>query len=208
VKDRRRKPKPQREPKPLDDDLNELAAILDEHKLDQNAQGWFVVPWRDGWNAVMLAWESWRSLVDSRTDAELEIDIFLKNQLRLYQNPNASHGAMAGLAYERARELIEEHASALPTRHLLTALRCLQALLSNSHGGGHVYNTLLQLAFGKTEPDHLLEELVLEYRCRDAIGTTVVMQGNSLDRHRRAFTIAWKRGLYLAAYAIAPAWKS
>src|SRR5215813_6878381 len=38
-----------------DGELAELASVIAEYSLDNNAEGWFKPAWRDGWNAVELA---------------------------------------------------------------------------------------------------------------------------------------------------------
>lgn len=86
------------------------------------------------------------------------------------------------------------------------ALRCLQALVAKSDGGGEVYNAILIGPFSTVLPEDV-HNLVLEYRCRDSIGTTAELQNDANDRQRRAFSIAWKRGLYHAAYSLPPAVK-
>ena len=86
---------------------------------------------------------------------------------------------------------------------LATSARCIQLAISNSHGGGVVYNELLTQAFLAIEPA-LVEDLVLEYRCRDALGPNHNHQSERNERRRYAFTIAWRRGLYAAAYSIEP----
>jgi len=85
----------------------------------------------------------------------------------------------------------------------MAALRCLQVTISNSSGGGEAYNVILMRALTEL-PVNLVEAHVLEWRCYDAIGTTAFLQGDLYDRRRRAFKIAWERGLFLAAYAIMP----
>jgi len=57
----------------IDDDLAELASVLDEYRLDRNSDGWFTVPWRDGWNAVGLA----LALADGQDGADPKATMFL-----------------------------------------------------------------------------------------------------------------------------------
>jgi hypothetical protein len=74
-------------------------------------------------------------------------------------------------------------------------------LNAKSDGGGEVYNAILIRPFSRLLPE-LVEHLVLEHRCQDSIGVSAVLKGDTNDRLRRAFTTAWKRGLYQAAYAL------
>jgi hypothetical protein len=202
VKTPRRKPPKRKPAKRIDHELIELASVLDEHQLDNNARGWFIVPWRDGWNAMQLGLACFNSLLD-------EYNSFRENEIHKYlerlQRDDIKNGATVyfetGLFLER---IDTENVSSF----LYAALRCLQVLIANSSGGGVVYNEILRNAFSKTEPDHLFEELVLEHRCRDALGTTAVIQQDEYDPARRAFAIAWRRGLYHAAYSIKPTRRS
>jgi hypothetical protein len=91
-----------------------------------------------------------------------------------------------------------------PDRMLRASLRCLQVLIANSDGGGMVYNSILLGPFSGLTPS-TVADTVLQYRCRDSIGVFPMLQGDGNDRLRRAFSIAWKRGLYMAAYSLPPA---
>ena len=192
-----RRPKPIKEHKEVDEDLRELAEVLDEHRLDQDAAGWFVVPWHHGYNATSLAFACFKELQDGyQSKREEYITEFLRSCL--------VQVICIETDYERAAQLLERIDTDNVSPHLIAALRCLQVWIANSSGGGKAYNDILRRAFDKTEPSHLLEDVVLEWRCRDAIRTTSTMQHDSNDRARHAFTIAWKRGLFHAAYSIAP----
>ena len=200
----RRKPPKKTHPKQpskaeLDDELAELATMLDECRLDNNATGWFTVPWNEGWNAVGLAYAMWDSTLEESLVLDMAASDFLKELLEAHRlrKPQRLSGAET---YWQASELIK----GMPMKGSLYAtLRCLQVTISHSSGGGQVFNDLLFNAIRDEVPDQLHEELVLEYRCRDAIGTTSVLQGDAFDRQRRAFSLAWRRGLYLASYSLA-----
>lgn len=191
--------KPKRKPsEPVEDlDLRELAAVLYEHQLETNATGWFKMPWRNGWNAVEMA--RWLSLISLAG----EIPAFLE---RVSRNRDSS-----APSYWRASELIltMDH-NRKAANYTYAALRCYQVLASNSHGGGEVYNAILQRAFEKHSQidtgiaDQALGDVVMRYRMRDAILIDSDRTGDSLDRYRRAFETAWRRGLYHAAYSIRP----
>ncbi len=183
--------RPPRRPRAADHDgeLAELASALAEYSLDNNAHGWFRPSWRDGWNAVELATRAGVGFSHDEASTWLE---------EIYNRRNA-HPSV----YWTAQDLL---ASNISTKMIRAALRCLQALIANSHGGGEVYNAILVGPFSERLPEEVFD-LVLEYRCRDSIGTTAQLQGDTNDRQRRAFSIAWNRGLYLAAYSLPPAVK-
>jgi hypothetical protein len=164
--------------------MSELAAVLAEYALDNSAENWFKLPWRNGWNAVELA---------ARAAGDDE-DPWL---LLVCARRIADQGA-----YWNAQDQLST--TVTPSRMLRAALRCLQVLIANSSGGGAVYNDILRGPFEAQDPV-LVSDLVQEYRCRDSIGTTAVLQGDANDRLRKAFSIAWGRGLYMAAYSLPPA---
>lgn len=192
MKKPRRKPPKKVHPKQpkIDDDLAELASVLDEYRLERNSDGWFNVPWRDGWNAVGLA----MSLSDCQDKEDAGAQLFLKVTWENRRSDASVYWEAGDFLQTLGRDI-----------NVLTcaALRCLQVSVSNSSGGGEVYNAILTRALTEL-PVHLVEAHVLEWRCRDAIGTTAYLQGDLFDRRRRAFKIAWERGLFLAAYAIMP----
>lgn len=186
---RRKPPKRKVSTKPvIDEDLSELAAVIDQHRLDQNAEGWFEIPWRDGWNAVDLAYHAFERFAVGNSNHELTTILAnRKPSAELYWHANEEIANSNTLGWER---------------FTYAAWRCLQVLVSNSSGGGVVYNDILRRAFRDIDG---LEDIVLMHRMRDALGVPSVMDGGTMDRARRAFSIAWKRGLYHAAYSIRPA---
>jgi len=169
----------------LDPDLATLAAVIAEYALDNNAFGWFRAPWRNGKNAIELA----RLAAPKAPPFSKEIDNWLH---ACFPEPD-----LDPTHYEYAGILLNEATN--PFQH--AALRCMQVMLAHSDGGGHVYNIPLIGAFRTIEPV-LVEQLVMECRCRDAIGVGLQLQHDSNDRLRRAFKIAWERGLYLVAYSL------
>jgi len=176
---RRRPPKPV----PPDDEMAELAAVIAEHTLDNNAENWFRLPWRDGWNAVELA-------MTAATDADAD--------------PWLVHTCLKRMAGNDAYEVAQEFMAMTSSRMMRAALRCLQVLVAKSDGGGEIYNTILLRPFSLVLPE-TVAHLVMEYRCRDSIGVSPDLQGDGNDRLRRAFVTAWTRGLYLASYSLRPA---
>ena len=201
AKDPKRKGK-RRAPRvtPLDDELLELAGVLSEYQLDNNAYGWFRPPWRNGECAIGLA-----------AAAAYQTGIFDGNIETVYDETIIKalidEAPRDSMTYERAgelhRRLIQPKINTTTARLLAAALRCVQLKISNSHGGGMVYNEILIPAFLPIK-EQLVEGLVLDFRCLDALGTTRQLTNTNADRQRSAFTIAWKRGLYLAAYALKP----
>lgn len=184
----RRKPA---RPQPIDDELAELAQILDERRLEAGADGWFELPWRDGRNALGLALEQHQRRMEvPRADAGIEAAVILAEKLILADVRNAD-------TYHAATERLAEIPYTLNTAALRAALRCFQHVIMRS--SGELYNGILRNALSFDE------DLVLRWRCRDAIGVLPQLENDTDDRRRRAFVIAWKRGLFHAAYAIAPA---
>lgn len=187
----RKPPKRKRSERPqLDEDLSELAAVLDEHRLENNAEGWFKLPWRDGWNAADLAYATY-----------------------LHHSPGSSDAYLAEALARRVPSAplywtVTEKLTGMSTdggwRFIYAAFRCVQVLIANSSGGGEVYNDLLRRALRGLDDEHT-EAFVLHHRMRDALGVPSSMDGGTMDRARRAFAIAWRRGLYHAAYSIQPA---
>jgi hypothetical protein len=168
--------------------MAQLAAVIAEYTLDNNAANWFKLPWRDGWNAIELAERAADRTGDVTDDGWLHAVC----DCRL----------MGPDVYWIAQDRLSPVTT--PCGLLRAGLRCLQVMLAKSDGGGEVYNAILLGAFSSRSPE-IMMDLVLEYRCRDSIGTTAVLCGDRNDRLRRAFTTAWKRGLYLAAYSLPPA---
>lgn len=177
-----------------DSELDELASVLIEHTLDQNARGWFRLPWRNGWNTVELALEA----------ANLEAlrgDTLVEHQHADWLTQVIHAKDRSQPIYWEAQDLLAPHRT---SRMFRAALRCLQVLIAESHGGGEVYNAILLPPFESNLPEDVTD-LVLTARCRDSIGVGPHTAGDGNDRLRRAFMTAWKRGLYHAAYALPPA---
>ena len=163
----------------------ELAEVIAEYTLDSNAMNWFRSPWRNGWNAVELAY---RAVVDH------DDHNWLGEVCRLH--------AIGDDVYWDAQDRLSS--TVTPSKMMRAALRCLQILIAKSDGGGEIYNAILLGPFSMVYPESVAH-LVLEYRCHDATGVWPALIGDDNDRLRRAFTTAWKRGLYLAAYSLPPA---
>lgn len=172
-------------------DLEFLSQVLDENRLEHDSEGWFTIPWRDGWNAVTLAHRlcpTWDALG-------------AKNFMTIA----ISKRDASNQTYWQCDEYLSQISTniGVDATFIYAALRCLQVLSSNSSGGGEVYNTILRRAVDKSGCNvEDIENSILIYRCLDAIGVGPLLMNDPHDRYRRAFTIAWKRGLFHAAYAI------
>lgn len=192
--------KPAIKPPPIDQELADLAAVIAEGALDNNAHGWFCTPWRDGWNAVELA----HDLVEpNEPNSWRAVEATWLGRL-IYAGPQERERTRWGNeVYWMAEEQLRDTTD-VADRMMRAALRCLQVLVANSSGGGHAYNAILIPAFLHVNPAAVVDS-IMEHRCEDSIGTTMQLQGDENDRLRSAFRTAWSRGLYLAAYSLPPA---
>lgn len=191
-----RKPIRRKPAKQIDTDLAELAEIIADHRLENNAKGWFELPWRDGRNAILLAHaEFTRIAIPRSTPNERQAACLV------YTTVSSLTGMID--AYHSAQELLglitrDSHAA----RVIRAALRCLQIYIARSDSGGHGYNHILRAVFEQATDDS--SSLIETWRCLDAIRLDptepCISQYN--ERRRRAFLIAWRRGLYYAAYSI------
>jgi len=196
--------RPPRRPQAADRDgeLDELASVLAEYSLDNNAGGWFRPTWRDGWNAIELALAAAKAkrIADHevKSGTELSTIVWLTDVCER----RVGSSEIYWMIQDTSLGTNDTQIGVL----LRAALRCLQILIAKSDGGGEVYNAILVRPFAAMFPEEVYD-LVLEYRCRDSIGVSAQLAGDLNDRQRRAFAIAWKRGLYLAAYSLPPAVK-
>lgn len=199
--------KPRRKPagRPaLDDDMTELASVLAEHALERSTHGWFQLPWRDGWNAAYLALDGWYQ--HSNSDEAL-----LLKEIAEHVDHWVAARCISPSIYEQADHDLAVTAAAFfngdRRRYLSSALRCVQLVISNSHGGGATFNEVLRACFDGCRTDWI-SNIVLRARCRDAIGVDPFEANDEDDRLRRAFKIAWGRGLFHAAYSLPRAKKA
>lgn len=194
----KRRVKIQHPRQPETDDLRELSEVISEYRLNHNADGWFKLPWRDGWNAAALGLACFDRNHDGHFASTRENNIWtwLSNVVPNHE-PHAED-------YYQATEFLTRIDLDDVSPYLRASVRCLQVWIANSDGSGTVYNAILAPAFDRVEPIELVSEIVLEYRCRDAIGVTSVMCSDPHNRKRRAFITAWRRGLFHAAYSIEP----
>lgn len=194
------KRKPKKKPK-LDDELIELASVIAEVQLENNARGWFEMPWRSGWNAARLVVALWH----------LE-RIELANAGRRAQSTPSGFDDLADVlasedidaitaSYEDLEDL-RVQLTASGDRTLAQAPRFLQMMIAGTSGRGANYNAMLIRLFERSSvATPTLADIVRVHRCRDAIGVAHNLDTNDA-RRKRAFEIAWDRGLYRAAYAL------
>lgn len=164
--------------------MRELLAVLVESKADYNVAGWLSVPWRDGWNAARLA------LNITLGSSEYNRIAGMHNLVDLMW----VEGTRSARAYAELEEMLHEIRWSAATPALRAAMRCMQVVIANSDGGGHVENAILEgVVFGEHE------QLMLDARRIDAVGHDISPVG---ERRRQAFLTAWRKGLYRVAYAI------
>src|SRR5262245_1652464 len=130
AKDPRRKGQLRRTRPVIDDpELIQLASVLAEYQLDNNAYGWFRPPWRNGEWAVTLA-----------KVTAFTVGIYDGQEPVLTRFEAIFDGPRNGETYERAgalyKTLIQPKINTNTARLLAAALRCLQLKIANSHGGG------------------------------------------------------------------------
>lgn len=193
------KPPPPRKPKrvtrrPRADTLD-VFALLAEDVEPHAPGGWFRLPWRDGRQAVGLVGDL------LYREGHTISDRVVRHVMDLVPgDPDL---------YWRCEELRDEvfdtgFASISLTTLLLMRLRMLQLLASNSHGGGHGYNTVLLRDWHRLAPEHVdhAQQLVQHRRLLDALGVDGSLS-NVSPRRVQAFATAWRNGLFRAAYALA-----
>lgn len=189
------KRKPAKEPI-IDDDLRRIAEMLDEHRTETNAVGWFSLPWKNGECAMRLA----LVVYQRETLSSVSIPTALSEAAADLWNVGFGIG---GLTYED----LDDYRYKLPISHHLSpfihaAIRCRQLQLSKSDGGGHVYNDVLFPKIGGL----VTEDDMITWRAKDALMPPgdLWRTSQAWERARKTFELAWKRGLYHAAYAIKP----
>lgn len=189
-KKRERNPISVKRPRGRRDSLDVFKLLL-EDVGPQTPDGWFALPWRTGHRARMLVSKLYAEL--GRTGLEVPVDETLA--YRIAPDWDEAYWLCERLRVDLMRETIPLAAQLL----LGMRLRILQLEVSNSHGGGHGYNSVLLAGW------HRLDELlpidlaqhVLYARRSDALGP------NPAPRRAAAFDEAWRLGLFRAAYALA-----
>lgn len=187
-----RKPARKRPARPtqIDDELAELATVLDERRLEAGSVGWFELPWYDSSNACDLALETFERRWPRAHGWGAGISEAHNLVVTRPMSAQGYHEATDFLCSTIRGELGEG------TTLLRAALRCYQLAITHNHGIAP--NEILRPI------DDFDEDLVERWRCKDAIGVFPQLNNDADDRRRRAFSIAWKRGLFHAAYAIGP----
>lgn len=106
--------------------------------------------------------------------------------------------------YEVGQHLAEEGLT-LPMSDFVRAYaRIVRLFASNSHGGGHAYNLVLEVIepLVKVDEEEDFYYAVKLARCYDAIRTTFMLANDAHDRVRNAFRVLWDGGHYRAIYAL------
>ncbi len=189
----RKKPKRRPRKEPIHPDLLTIAAALDEHRLETNSDGWFKIPWRYGENAVQLALDVYYAEAP-KIVAGVPVALWQPTSDLFHSR------SMLGLSYAQ----LDEYLYTLPIGHELSkyvraAIRCRQLLIAQSSGGGHVYNDVLKIAL----EGEVTEEQMIKRRALDALGLDH-NQNPAAWKNFKPFELAWKRGLFHAAYALKP----
>lgn len=158
--------------------------------------GWFESPWRDGRNAIGMVIDLVRA--DAKQASSTEGQTVVNHAvefLRTWEtNPDRSE------VYWKSSDLRDSVRTIAirPIHQMLEAgLRCIELLVSNSHGNGSAYNNVLDVAMDRLygaegPPIGVTTAVVSKWRIRDAIGLD--------ETRRRACEIAWKRGLFRLIY--------
>ncbi len=203
-------------PKPvLDDDLVELAVALAQYEIDEGCGGWLKMPWKDGWNAAQFALDLARD-VASYTDRP-PLSAWLQEAINGFSPPRGvGNTARRQEAYWEIQAFLEVTSEDRPM--FRAAMRCAQVMLTyNGAGDGTIFNAILSRpltnlgwapaigGLGSTENLARWSGFMEDARCRDALSIEPSMQNDANDWLRRAFRIAWRRRLYVAAYALPPA---
>lgn len=81
--------------------------------------------------------------------------------------------------------------------------RAVQLYVARSDGGGFAYNDLLRQLEGSGDlREEAFDSSIREARALDAIGTRTMLQNDSFDPIRHAFTDLWQRRHYRLIYAL------
>lgn len=208
VKSRPSKPRQSLPPKPIEFGPAELLAALEEAAVLSRRDFFFEHPWRRGEAPVSFALALLLKLmaVKGRPSEEeiqrradiggdalgdlWEVVLFLQNR----ENGRSSR-YIAADDLRKALRLDDSRLGKLAR----AALRCEQLRLTKADGD--LYNTVLTNGCGGIE-EELIEPLIREARCRDAIGTTTTLRGDAADHLRQAFFYCWDRNLINTAYCL------
>ena len=180
----------------LDDELTELATVIAEYEHDGGIRGWLKPNWRDGWNATGLALDVHRAWAVERDIDSKQVWLGTRIHQRIANRED----------YYIAEEMMVSRTIANEPFARI-AFRCFQVTIGHlTSGDGSIFNAIMLPAFEAYDTlgqlPKSVEQHVLHWRCLDAIGTGPDLANDINDRLRRAFTIAWKRNLFMAAYAL------
>ena len=177
---------PSRKPR----DTLDVWALLAEDVSQHNPEGWFSIPWKDGRNVARM--------LTTIAAAELAegVPCAVATALEMQHTYTDVDG------YMDCQDLRDQvmRADVSPTLQTLCVmrLRAMQLFMSNSHGGGHGYNTVLLRYWHKLVIPNVdaVARAVAAARASDALGW------KADARRVEAFKSAWDAGLFRAAYAL------
>jgi hypothetical protein len=164
------------------------------------------MPWRNGWNAAQLACSALREFRDGKSHAYWWSEWAWLGTLVRENLRTPTHDPEI---YWKIQYGFEDPVTqAARPMFLRAGLRCAQLMVANSStGDGSIFNAILQPAFEASDLEtNVLAPIVETNRCRDALGVPgPSLTNDTNDYLRRAFSIAWRRRLYAAAYSLPPA---
>ena len=162
--------------------------------FERSPRGWFEMPWRSGVNAARIPTLFLTEHSKALSGHSSPFWWLLNNVFR--------NGAAPEAIYEQAALFIQQAQTEIYKDAAHCYGRILQLYASNSHGGGHSYNVLLESFATSQNDDAKLEEAVKRARCYDAIGDGFLLRNDAHDRARSAFLSLWERGHHRAIYAL------
>ena len=163
------------------------------------------MPWRNGWNAALFAASAAKEM-ERRSRAPAFVGDLRHQHLMGLLEP-----ALRSRAYWDLQNLIESSRTIEEGPFARAAYRCAQVMLTESGSGdGSIFNAILErpletLARSAESLTVALTSFMEQARCHDALGIPgPSLQNDRNDYLRRAFSIAWRRRLYAAAYSLPP----
>jgi hypothetical protein len=176
-----------------------LFTVLWDNQSPAAIDGWLGLPWNNAQNAIGLLLDWHRAVVMSAelTADEETVVSFLDVVTRL---STAAAVDSNGSLYWTSKTLAD-NLRAVPgvsARCLAEGLEMAQRFLAFSDGGGALYNDHLRAAYDLVSSQFEVnaKATVLKRRMDD-----VVPDPHDL-RRRKAFVIAWERGLFKLAYLV------
>lgn len=181
--------------------LDSIVDLIFDSKIDGGA---FAMPWRSGANAARVLLRFLGESIPAKSPW-LMGDVFSRMMLVQTKIENKPSPPDLVDAYELAGGIANDaqHLSAFADRFGAYA-RLVRLFASNSHGGGHAYNVILQPIADAIAVDEepCFSHAVKLARSFDAIGTSYMLANDPHDRVREAFRVLWDGGHYRAIYAL------